>query len=153
MNNLTVVRATPLHIDTVLDLVDRLLTELSDESSLFANTDRAKIVADVSAAADRWTAFLAVDGDVPIGVITTTEAVAAYAGGRYGIITELYIDPAYRSRGVGAQLLAAVRAEGESRRWPRIEVTAPPDARWDRSVAFYERNGFIFTGRKLKLLL
>ena len=150
---IAVVRATSLHIDTVLDLVDRLLTELSDGSSLFANSDRARIVADVSAAADRWTAFLAVDGDAPIGVITTTEAVAVYAGGRYGVITELYVDPAFRSRGIGAQLVAAVRAKGESRGWPRIEVTAPPGTRWDRSVAFYEQNGFIFTGRKLKLLL
>jgi len=120
---ITVVRATPLHLDTVLDLVNRLLVELFDESSLSAGLDRAKIVADVSAAADRWTAFLAVDGETPIGVITTTEAVAAYAGGRYGIITELYVDPAsVRRSGVSqprCRRPTACRGSG-GRRIPRL---------------------------------
>jgi hypothetical protein len=96
-----ITRATADDIDTVLDLVNRLLVELSDETSQSAGMDRPKIIADLSAAPDRWTAFLAVDDRTTIG----------------------------------------------------IEATAPPGARWDRSVAFYERNGFVFTGRKLKLLL
>jgi GNAT superfamily N-acetyltransferase len=148
-----ITRATADDIDTVLELVNRLLVELSDETSQSAAMDRPKIVADLSVAAERWTAFLAVDGRSTIGVITLTEAVAAYAGGRYGIISELYVDLAHRCRQVGAQLLAAVRTEGQARGWACIEVTAPPGPRWDRSVAFYERNGFVFTGRTLKLLL
>jgi hypothetical protein len=32
-------------------------------------------------------------------------------------------------------------------------VTAPESARWSRSQGFYEREGFRFTGPKLKFLL
>ena len=81
------------------------------------------------------------------------EPVAAYAGGRYGLISELYVDPGYRNAGVGRQLLAAVHAEGVSRGWHRLDVAAPPDPRWDRTFSFYLNNGFVFTGRKLKCLL
>jgi len=45
-----ITRATADDIDTVLDLVNRLLVELSDETSQSAGMDRPKIIADLSAA-------------------------------------------------------------------------------------------------------
>lgn len=148
-----IVRAKSKDADAVLDLVGRLLAELSDESSSFPGLDRTRLRDHLSRDMDGFTAFLATDAGSPIGVVTVAEAVAVYADGRYGIISELYIEPEYRSQGVGAQLLRAVQSEARSRGWSRIEVTAPPGSRWDRSVAFYKQNGFVFAGPKLKLLL
>ena len=55
----------------------------------------SKVRPALEAAGDRFAAFLAQTpaGDV-VGVATLTEAIAAYAQGRYGIISELYVAPA-----------------------------------------------------------
>ena len=38
-------------------------------------------------------------------------------------------------------------------RWVRVDVTAPESPRWERTRRFYEREGFTFTGPKLKYLV
>src|SRR5262249_33584379 len=118
-----------------------------------ATIDRPRVREHFSCAADRMTAFLAMEGDSPVGVVTVAEAVAAYAGGRYGIVSELYVDPRHRSNGVGAQLLEPAQREAGPHGWLRLEVAAPLGRRWDRSVTFYQQNGFVLTGPKLTLLL
>jgi len=141
-------------LDIVLKLVGRLLAELADTQTVVEAVDPAAITPQLLAASDRFAAFLALnDEDTPTGVVTLTEAVAVYAGGRYGIISELYVEPAYRSAGLGQALLKAVHAEARSRGWRRVDVAAPPDSRWDRTFRFYLQNGFVLTGRKLKYLL
>jgi GNAT superfamily N-acetyltransferase len=141
-------------LDTVLTLVERLLTELSGDPGHHASIDRNAVRPQLLEAPDRFSAFLAVDEQgTPVGVVTVTEAIAAYAGGRYGIISELYVEPTHRSAGVGRQLLGAVLSEARARGWARVDVTAPPGSRWDRTVSFYQQNGFVFTGPKLKYLL
>ena len=56
--------------------------------------------------------------------------------------------------GVGAALLAQARRLGQLRGWRRLEVTTPPLPEFDRTLAFYQREGFsISGGRKLKLAL
>jgi GNAT superfamily N-acetyltransferase len=151
---LTVVRATPEQLPLVLRLVQRLLMELSDDPAEFDGWDPAKVRPALEAAGDRFAALLAqtAEGQV-VGVATLTEGVAAYAHGRYGIISELYVVPSHRSHGVGQMLLHAVKAYGRERGWRRVDVTAPPEARWERTVEFYRRNGFVFTGPKLRCQL
>jgi GNAT superfamily N-acetyltransferase len=150
----TISRATPADLPAVLDLVGRLLAELSDDPGEFAGLKLDSIAPALDRAGDRFVAFLArsADGE-PIGVATLTEAVAIYAGGAYGIISELMVLPAHRRSGVGPMLLAAAQSYGRSRGWRRLDVTAPPGERWRRTVAFYERNGFVFTGPKLRYAL
>ena len=149
---ISVIQADPAQIPAVLRLVGRLLVELADDPAEFAGWDASQVEPILRESGDRFAAFLAVghDGE-PVGVATLTEAVAAYAQGRYGIISELYVAPDYRSRGVGKLLLDAVAAFGRRRGWRRVDVTAPPEARWERTVEFYQQNGFVFTGPKLRL--
>ena len=151
---ITVARATPEQLPVVLRLVQRLLMELSDDPAEFDGWDPAKVRPALEAAGDRFAALLAQtpEGQI-VGVVTLTEAVAAYAHGRYGIISELYVLPSYRSHGVGQSLLDAVKDYGRGRGWRRVDVTAPPEARWVRTVEFYRRNGFVFTGPKLRFQL
>jgi GNAT superfamily N-acetyltransferase len=151
---ITISKATPGQLGTVLDLVGRLLKELSDHPEEFAGLDLAAALPAIRDADPRFAAFLAMsDAGEPVGVATLTEAVAIYAGGVYGIISELYVAPGHRGTGVGPRLLEAVKAHGRGRGWRRVDVTAPPEPRWRPTVSFYERNGFVFTGPKLRCAL
>jgi GNAT superfamily N-acetyltransferase len=88
------------------------------------------------------------------GFIALCETHALYAEGAFGIIPELYVRPAHRSLSVGAKLLEAAIVHGQGRGWKRLEVTTPPLPSFDRTLAFYERQGFTLAGgRKMKLEL
>jgi GNAT superfamily N-acetyltransferase len=101
----------------------------------------------------RYVVLLAQAEGRAIGFAGLSEGRALYAGGAVGTIEELYVDPAWRSRGVGQALLGAVAAHGRARGWRRTEVCTPPLPAFGRSLAFYERHGFAVTGgRKLKRL-
>ncbi|MCG8354004.1 MAG: GNAT family N-acetyltransferase, partial [Kiloniellales bacterium] len=71
----------------------------------------------------------------------------------FGEITELYIDPRYRSSGLGATMIEAAERVARERGWPRLEVGAPDVPRWQRTVDFYTRYGFVQVGPRLKLML
>jgi len=146
--------ARPSERRLVLDFVERLLLELGEEGEETGLLPKPALVASWKRRGPAVTAYLAFDGrGRAIGVATLSESWAAYAGGRYGILNEMYVVPEHRSRQVGARLIAAVRAHGRKRGWRRLDVTAPESPRWDRSRRFYESLGFVFTGPKLKLLL
>jgi GNAT superfamily N-acetyltransferase len=150
----TISRATTDQLPAVLRLVGDLLRELSDDPAEFEGLDLQAVTPTLATAGSQFLAFLALDPDKnAVGVLTLTEAIAVYAGGRYGIISELYVAPALRGTKVGRELLEAAKAYGRSRGWRRLDVTAPPEARWQRTVAFYKRNGFVFTGPKLRCAL
>lgn len=51
--------------------------------------------------------------------------------------------PAWRGRGIGSALLAALIEEAQRRRWPRLDLQAPPAA-----LDFYARHGFLPTGTR-----
>ena len=145
-----IVRAGAADRETVLVLVERLLRELEDEPEEFLRIDRAKILRDLEAAGERFAAFLAVEGEGPVGVLTLTETFAIYAGGRFGVIDEMYVEAGHRGEGIGRRLIEAAVGFGHERGWIRIDVTAPSGPRWERTVRFYEEQGFVFTGPKLR---
>ena len=104
----------------------------------------------------KYSVLLARDGiqPEPLGFLALYESFALYTEGAYGTIPEFYVRPAHRSKGVGAALMAEAKRLGQSRGWRRIEVTTPPLPQFDRTMAFYQREGFsISGGRKLKLEL
>src|SRR5262249_39171497 len=84
----------------------------------------------------------------PVGVIILSENASIYAGGMFGVITELYVVPAQRSAGVATKLVDAAATLGRKRSWGRIEVGA-----LERSLKFYLSAGFVELGPRLHLLL
>ena len=101
-----------------------------------------------------YTVLLARDSECVAGLLTLAECRALYAEGRFGIIPELYVRPDRRSQGVGQELMTAAKRMACSKGWARLEVTTPPLPQFDRTLAFYERQGFsISGGRKMKLSL
>lgn len=146
--------ATPADAESVTLLVIALLEEI------MAATGAAHFSLDFAATVARcrdylesgaYAVLLAREQDDPVGFVALTETRSLYAGGTFGIIPEFYVRPEFRSRGLGAQLLAAAREHGKARGWVRLEVTTPPLPQFERTLHFYQGNGFtIAGGRKLK---
>lgn len=97
--------------------------------------------------------LVAWEGDQPVGLLMLNECAAIYAGGLFGEITELYVIPRMRSRGLAAQMVARARDMGNARGWKRLEVGAPEQPVWARTKVFYERQGFTEVGPRLKCLI
>ncbi|MCG6938480.1 MAG: GNAT family N-acetyltransferase [Gammaproteobacteria bacterium] len=88
----------------------------------------------------------------PVGFISLYESYALYAEGAYGTIPELFVSSNWRSKNIGHKLLANAIAFAREKGWHRLEVTTPPLPEFDRTLRFYEKNGFVISGgRKLKL--
>ncbi len=97
--------------------------------------------------------FLALREGRPVGLIVLGRCTAIFALGDFGEITELYVELAHRSAGVGAALIEKAVAFGQSKGWTLIEVSAPDVPKWQRTVEFYLRNGFRESGPRLCLTL
>jgi GNAT superfamily N-acetyltransferase len=151
------IEVTKLTIQDSADVfqeVLKLLVELGEEADELGELSTQKVLREWEQAEDRFQVFAARNEEGKIvGIVTLAETFAIYANGNYGIINEMYTDPAYRSSGVGSQLVQAAIQYGKIKGWARIDVTAPESERWSRTKQFYEKQGFIFTGPKLKFLL
>lgn len=151
---ITIEQLTIQDAPVVFDWVLRLLAELGEEGDELGNLATEKVLKAWKDFSDRFHVFVAKIADVGIvGVLTLSETFAIYANGNYGVIDEMYVAPAFRSQGVGRILVDAVKEFGKQKRWTRIDVTAPESERWERTRKFYEKEGFVFTGPKLKFLL
>lgn len=98
-------------------------------------------------------AAIAYADDEPVGVMTLNECTAIYAGGKFGEISELYVRQDMRSQGIAQQLLDHAQQEALARGWKRIEVGAPGQPEWHRTLNFYLRNGFNEVGPRLRRLV
>ena len=132
-------------------LVDGLLTELSGIPSELE--ERGATAHRLLAMEGRNFGFLAYNGAEPVGVMMVSESHAIYAGGAFGAITELCVVASHRSSGVAQRLIDAGATLGRERGWRRLEVGAPHQPMWARSLQFYLRNGFTEIGPRLKLTL
>lgn len=135
----------------VARFVDALLAELSATPPKYDL--RLATARRLLALQDRIFGFLALQDAAPVELIMISESASVYAGGMFGVITELYVVPERRSAGVANMLVDAAASTGRERSWSRIEVGAPPQPAWRRSLSFYLRAGFIEIGPRLQLLL
>jgi GNAT superfamily N-acetyltransferase len=147
--------AQPSDAPLIAELVGELLREIM--AAVGTKAFRFSL-ADTEARLRMWLAdgsyrvLLARDGVAVVGFLALTENRALYAEGAFGTIPELYVKPAFRSSRTGATLLAEAKRVARSEGWMRLEVTTPPLPQFDRTLTFYEREGFsISGGRKMKL--
>lgn len=146
-----------IHLETVykigkehLYLVQDLMNELTDGT---ATLSKEKIFDDLDLTSNKSFLILAKNNDETIGILTIQESFAFYANGNYGIINELYVKPDFRSKGVGEMLLNEIIKIAKTKKWKRVDVTAPLEEKWERTVNFYQQKGFQFTGPKMKYVV
>ena len=149
-------RATADDAQEVAVMVGELLTEIMDTISVPAfNFDLDETTARLKDFLNRDKYFVFVarnSNERAVGFVALYESYALYAEGCFGTMPELYVRPEYRSKHVGCGLVSQARSFAS--RWKRLEVTTPPLPQFDKTLAFYEREGFaIAGGHKLKLTL
>ncbi len=86
----------------------------------------------------------------PVALMMLNECAAIYAGGAFGEVTELYVRPDLRSQGLAALLIGHAIKIGREKGWARLEVGAPNQPDWARTLQFYRREGFTEVGPRLK---
>ena len=156
--HLIIKKATAEDSHEIAVMVGELLNEIMNTIGVQAfnfNLDETSARLKSFLEQEKYFVFVAYSGDTdPVGFMSLYESHALYAEGAFGTIPELYVRPAYRSQSVGHHLMEQVRLFGNSRGWKRLEVTTPPLPQFDKTLAFYEQEGFAITGgRKLKVVL
>ena len=153
---LIIKEALPGDYFIVTNLFEALLREIEDRTHSGPNLFRIKNTGENCREfieSGIYKVFMAFDEESKknIGFLSLCESYSLYADGSFAIIQEFFVQPAYRSRGVGAKLLKAAKQYGEEKGWKRLEVTTPPLPGFERTLSFYEENGFQITGgRKMK---
>jgi GNAT superfamily N-acetyltransferase len=95
------------------------------------------------------------EGGSIVGVLSASWQRAIHVPGIYATIQDLWVDPEWRSRRVGAGLVEAMASLCRERDVARIEVGLPRETfeAIAATQAFYERNGFSHLGPRLRRLL
>jgi GNAT superfamily N-acetyltransferase len=149
--------ATAEDVAHVASAVAQLLTELGGEPpALTAMQDTARALI-----ADRNAGVLLVaeasddPGGAIVGVLAASAQLAMHAPGRYLLIQDLWVDPAWRSQAIGSELLTALAQLARERRMTRLEVGLPRESfsAIRATEAFYLRNSFTLLGVRMRQVL
>jgi GNAT superfamily N-acetyltransferase len=99
--------------------------------------------------------LLAEAGEDVIGVLSASWQRALHVPGRYATIQDLWVDRAWRSRRLGAELVEALVALCREQGVARIEVGLPREtfAAIEATESFYRRNGFEHLGPRMRRLI
>jgi GNAT superfamily N-acetyltransferase len=149
----TVREATIADVEAVATAVEALLVELGGRCP-----QRAALEAEVRALLEEpegGSVLVAeADGDV-VGVLSASWQRAIHVPGVYATIQDLWVDEAWRSRGVGAELVEAIASQARRRGVSRLEVGLPREtfAAIASTDSFYRRNGFEPLGPRMRRLL
>ena len=132
--------------DTAVGLVRALLIELGGQpppaDDLFPVFDR--LVTDIDAG------FIVV-GESASGVVsvcTVSFLDAIRTRGRYAIIQEMFVEPEWRSTGVGMEVLRFALNHAVANGCQTVELGTPFHG--DRQIQFYRRAGFAEVGARLR---
>ncbi len=84
--------------------------------------------------------LLAVFDGAPIGLAYAASHLSAEHGGTIGWLEELFVQPEWRSRGVGSLLLDGTLTRAENLGWRGLELEVV--AGHERALSLYRRHGF-----------
>lgn len=128
-------------IPTDLPLLERLVRAYHVEDGLTFDPDRQpaalRSLVDDQPLGHGW--FVVVDG-ASKGYVVLTLSFSIEAGGRDGIIDELYLVPEIRGRGIGRQVLDLVEAEARKLGLNTLYLEVEHG---NRAIELYRRAGFV----------
>ena len=157
MQEINITQASKHDSEAVTQLVEKLLIELEPSAKQAILASNSQEVTKDLLERDKIWVFIATSNSgcdaKNIGIITLHECASIYAGGVFGEISELYVEPEYRSVKVGEMLLTKASEFAKKRHWKRLEVGSPPANESPRTIKFYENQGFEQTGTRLRFLL
>ena len=107
-----VIEADKKDFDDVATQVIKLLLELEPEASQEIKSMNLPEITRKLLSDGKIYAFLAKTNNQAVGVLTLHECAALYAGGVFGEISELYVDPAHRSQIVNRSCVSKSQAAG-----------------------------------------
>ncbi|HEY5942439.1 MAG TPA: GNAT family N-acetyltransferase [Solirubrobacterales bacterium] len=149
----TVREAGAADVEAVATAVESLLLEL-----VGSRPERPELETEVRAMLDDpagGSVLIAeADGEI-VGVLSASWQRAIHVPGIYATIQDLWVDEAWRSRGVGAELVEAIASQARTRGVSRLEVGLPREtfAAIASTESFYRRNGFEHLGPRMRRLL
>jgi GNAT superfamily N-acetyltransferase len=147
----TIKRATTEDVDNLLSLSKKLFDEIGHQFPI-ADNNQARAFCRSLLNNEDYVVFIASDSkNFACGMITLSEGLSVYVGGKFGIIREFYVIKQKRSAGIGKALIHSAVEFARSKGWKRLEVTPPHKEEWPRTYSFYMREGFIEIGPRLKL--
>jgi ribosomal protein S18 acetylase RimI-like enzyme len=137
-------------VDAVAAGVSALLEELGaspPERPLIAATARA-VISDPSLGC----VLLGESGRAVVGLLAASWQTAIHAGGRYGLIQDLWVAPAFRDGMLGSALIEALLVHAQASDMSRVEVGLPSHRfpQLPRTESFYVRNGFAPVGLRMR---
>ncbi len=148
-----VIEAEAHDFQAVSECVTKLLLELEPKASEEIEEMGLPEITHDLLRLSKIAAFVAKAGGDVVGALTLHECAAIYAGGVFGEISELYVEPDFRSKGVGQLLLNAAHRKAKDLGWTRLEVGTPPVEGSQKTLRFYMMNGYAGTGIKLRRLV
>ena len=128
-----------------------LYSELFNEEAVPSNEVFNHLFSQMNDTNNSHEAYCLKENNETIAFFTLAESFSIFAHGKYGIINELWVAKQFRSKGIGKAVIQEILKIGTDKKWKRIDVSAPADEKWNRTFDFYQKNGFVFTGRKLKI--
>ncbi len=155
--SISIRHATSADKEAVGDLAHRLLLDV--DAPRFDPAGYASVAAELLDSDSGFIAYLAVTeigndvGEKVVGLITLAETCALFSGGHFGELQEFYVDPDYRSGGLGRRMLQFAVEEGKRRKWQRLQVNAPSPGKSQRSYDFYKKAGFEDIGPLMRYFL
>jgi branched-chain amino acid aminotransferase len=137
-------------IEPVAAAVSELLVELGGTSPA-APAMRDTVCALIDSPAVGVVLVAEADGTL-VGVLGASWQMAIHVPGAYALIQDLWVHPAWRSRAIGAGLIAALFELARSRDVERVEVGLPGEhfASLSATEAFYLANGFEPKGPRMR---
>ena len=90
-----------------------------------------------------------------VGVLGVSWQIAIRIPGRYGLIQEMWVHPAFRGMTMGGDLIVALFDIARDQGVRRLEVGLPTERypHLDATEAFYVNNGFTTIGTRMRRLL
>lgn len=94
------------------------------------------------------------EGEI-VGILAASWQYAIHVPGRYGTIQDLWVDPEWRSRALGRELILELVRQASELGVPRLEVGLPQESfpQLAATERFYRENDFTPLGPRMRRLL